>query len=1417
MYEVFSIDLNAMDDYVQSQTEAVDFVLNIRTGWSWSLSLEKDTAWASTLFADNIFEGIAGNIDTNRTTLHISETNLFGYITNGTDRFRISLVSDILGSMNNLYFVIYQQQLCDFNPADISDIEINLELGLEADYDLYNKFQQMGFAAPEIEISNRIIAKMMVVEEFYQQFFPNLNFIYRGPYVRTASFGGDYPNYVDHYTRTNQIRAAWKSRYSCIPVDAVMLFSGSNLEHDGDASHSDASGDHYSTAFRPVSYVDVSSSGLSSFTGHNDRKAMTAAHELGHIMAFMGHVDDNQTCQADGVPCLTNTNPTPSNRVSILCRGGGYADSMCEWKLGTCPGNMMLSKFIQFKDEYLTEIRPVPSLPCEASVSCLELSIETNNPFPFPPSNNCDDRDEMTYTITVCNPCEAQEIQVAFRQVVSREDIVIMDENLDSMMTLGSNILHKSDFFMLGQNECKEYHVTTRLKESALPNSIAQAVAHIYTPTSPAPNDVTNASASFVLSGNFLNISGGTDAAPQKISMVQAFIGDQSNWVVSACTNPNAVKSFSFTGVIEFDLDNNVAFSNVQFNLQNQYCFENATIRINENSKILIKNGTLNISNSRILGCSSLWNRIVVEPGATLIMENTFIEDGEYAIQVKPGAHVEIINCTFRDNYVAFFVTDNGGALPQNIDLVQFHGNVIETQDALKAPRAGQKASAGMLLNNATGIIVGNEMQNRNQFRNLYNGIIAKKSNLVVSNSSFHDIGVLPNRDHAIYAEAKPFGFLRSIFVKGFGKDSDPAFSNCVSGVYIRGMYAIVTDCNMEDVYFGLRSTQGNNCKINFSNNRIVSNGISAIGLYSNTPANIRVTENTIFTNHLHASSIIVAENPIAFANHAYNHIGNNTINLYKGRGGIQSYSGRYFEFYKNTINLELDDNQTAIQIEGMADGLVRCNIVNNMAATNQNNRGITAKGAFSSIFSCNYLNDTKTGLSFDGMGDQSVVRGNEFTGQAVGLQMEMNGHIGPQSHKGNRWFGSFGEVGAKHLGDQASTGLSPFIVDEDEATGQPFVYLPTVSANGDWFDDQDVAEPEEDIFYCTTTSNDACVNASPPVDVKGGLGDLENKLARGGFSSPEFTTELTWTGRRHLYSRIAENSIPLQNHTYVNSFYTNAANSVIEQLHEAGQSIKEALTLSGTDLTALEGYADDIEGYLADLRQNSEALSTDTSAAGISSLLADRADILADLATTIGMADTLSADLYDELLDNIATAGTVNNSVSATVVYEVNEKDYNSLFIASIEADTFTTSQKSTLWNIANQCPLEGGDGVYHARSLYALIDPVATYNDLILCSEPQPFQRPVQEVAKQFVAKFQVYPNPAKEILAFKLDQSLNEPLLLEIFHVSGYRVHQQLHTSADGQFFVLADNLKDGLYFCRLSLNGQDLGTRKIVILK
>ena len=38
-------------------------------------------------------------------------------------------------------------------------------------------------------------------------------------------------------------------------------------------------------------------------------------------------------------------------------------------------------------------------------------------------------------------------------------------------------------------------------------------------------------------------------------------------------------------------------------------------------------------------------------------------------------------------------------------------------------------------------------------------------------------------------------------------------------------------------------------------------------------------------------------------------------------------------------------------------------------------------------------------------------------------------------------------------------------------------------------------------------------------------------------------------------------------------------------------------------------------------------------------------------------------------------------------------------------------------MYGIANQCPLLGGNPVYQARSLYALFDPEADFDDALAC----------------------------------------------------------------------------------------------------
>ncbi|MBK8950418.1 MAG: hypothetical protein IPM68_16665 [Flavobacteriales bacterium] len=60
-----------------------------------------------------------------------------------------------------------------------------------------------------------------------------------------------------------------------------------------------------------------------------------------------------------------------------------------------------------------------------------------------------------------------------------------------------------------------------------------------------------------------------------------------------------------------------------------------------------------------------------------------------------------------------------------------------------------------------------------------------------------------------------------------------------------------------------------------------------------------------------------------------------------------------------------------------------------------------------------------------------------------------------------------------------------------------------------------------------------------------------------------------------------------------------------------------------------------------------------------------------------------------------------------------------NEIHLATIgkDVDIFSTTQAGALFDIANQCPMIGGNAVFKARSLYWLIDDNYDFDDLLLC----------------------------------------------------------------------------------------------------
>ncbi|MBX2928393.1 MAG: T9SS type A sorting domain-containing protein [Saprospiraceae bacterium] len=889
----------------------------------------------------------------------------------------------------------------------------------------------------------------------------------------------------------------------------------------------------------------------------------------------------------------------------------------------------------------------------------------------------------------------------------------------------------------------------------------------------------------------------------------------------TACQG-NTPLALAISGVFEIDLDNLPASAG------GIYCMKRTNIKMSPNAQIIVSGSPgkkLIMEEAQIFTCIAVWQRILVQPGVELIMDKCTVEDGIEALTLSGGAIAHLRDNTFRNNHIGVYVPP-GPATGQNVDFRSFFGNRFESAgNGLKPPLpyTGQKGTAGVWLNDVLGATIGLEDETENTFYNLYNGVVAHNSNLSIRNSYFRAIEPAsgPNAPafsgHGVHASGTE-PFLRVLDVKGLGKYGPAAFEDCRTGIYADKMAAHIEHCNMEGVYNGIHLQNGRAKRLTVLRNNIKATD-AGINLFQNTPARCNVEDNEITIQAINwgmGTGIRMEEAPTGVQNYNSYTVQRNLIHMNTAATGIRLQAGRYVQLYDNTIHLKEGTSfQDGISLAGAGNALVRCNTVSGPASSTFSypNRGVVTYGSFGSALLCNTTDNMRTGYTFYGMADATALRGNNLRRHATGLQILDNGHIGEQAHQGNRWFGPFAEFGAKHLAlDFEVVEQSRFRVDPAASSGQAFAFEPSWSAVGLWFVPDPVNETE--IFQCQTPTYDACQTAAPPVNFAE-MGILEEKLAMGTFASPQFTAELGWTGRRHLYSRIAENDFPLQPGTPIDTFYAGGAGGgLIPQLHTARQRIQGAFALSPAEEAQLEQQHLDLQNRLSELRANSYGWKDADLEIGDPVLETARNAVYAGLQADASAADALAEDLLDHATSQLALAKTLNAAIPATAVYEINEKSVNELYIAWVETGEFTPTQKGELADIAFQCPWSGGDAVFFARSLYALIDPDAGYDDELLCSVGGQY-RALPTQTRTLEAGFEIYPNPAGDYVVIRtagIEDNARASVVL--YDLMGREI---LRTAVAGNtdFILNTEQVHTGLFWVALSVDGQRVGVRKIVI--
>ena len=145
---------------------------------------------------------------------------------------------------------------------------------------------------------------------------------------------------------------------------------------------------------------------------------------------------------------------------------------------------------------------------------------------------------------------------------------------------------------------------------------------------------------------------------------------------------------------------------------------------------------------------------------------------------------------------------------------------------------------------------------------------------------------------------------------------------------------------------------------------------------------------------------------------------------------------------------------------------------------------------------------------------------------------------------------------------------------------------------------------------------------------------------------------------------------------------------------------------------------------------------------------------------------------LRDSVSDILQTE---NGLLPSLKLYEYNEKIVNAIYLTTLSkgTDTFTVSQKYTLENIANQCPLSGGEGVYLARSLVRLYDDSTDYDDKALCFAQGISYRQVNN-STVLDKGIKFYPNPTTNMLTIESEKSDNQICKLYLINPLGIKTY-------------------------------------------
>lgn len=855
------------------------------------------------------------------------------------------------------------------------------------------------------------------------------------------------------------------------------------------------------------------------------------------------------------------------------------------------------------------------------------------------------------------------------------------------------------------------------------------------------------------------------------------------------------------------------------------FSFVNCNIYMHPGAEIIVLPGrTLNIVDSQIESCGEqLWQSITVQNGARLTLKDSDVFDGREAVRALNGAQMRIVNNVFDRNYVGIFVPENLNG--NTIFSAVMNNEFTCTEDLLpnyEAEDLGTTSYAGVWMNDAVGLNIGSPFWagNVNTFSLLRNGVIGINSIVNVHHVDMDDLeGESPFWE---WPNISGIGIYTNNSRLQF---SNSDINNAYGGVFAeRSNLDQLDNCWIENVQSGVRVQLGFLTTNNITNNDIYAQDFG-IWLSNMDYVYLNVSDNDIYPGTggvEYGRAGIISFNSFYLPGESF--IEDNEIfmtNTYLGC----SMSNVQFLSVKNNDITELSpfpwltDYNCGIGVFGSMDCQLRDNDIIGLGATSPLT-GIQVANSTSTAFCCNTIDNTKRGVGFVGVSDDTNLRGTDLSNiNTRGLDLAANASIGAQFvfdnstssfiFYGNRWLDGMAAGSAQHNGTTVNDVLeSRFRFDPNEPWNDP---INPISVTSQWFVGD--PSPNNETINCDADMDCQILGLFKPIIID----DNDVKAAQGSTGISTFAATSNWESSRYLYRKLLNNPVLSAQHVSVDSFFLANENTNVGLLTNIDNDIHEMLQPDEAQWSAINLKREElnhlnIELYLIDslLWETPDSLSQPI------------VSIKDSLLQLLGTAYVDEKSLAEVILMNRGTDAQVledvNSAIAVNAIFDINRKAIHGIYLQTIAMNhtDFDQSQLTTIENIAGQCPMKGGNAVYAARGLLSMVKDTI-FDDEALCSGTR--ERAQQDDISQNNPdqnQVRLFPNPAKETINFSFREELEEDALVSFYDITGQIAERFTIPSGSLGISRNVNMLNSGVYFCKIEF-GQKQIIKKLAIFK